>query len=101
MRSYRECSIGNRYILVLDHRTLEVFDRQSDRSSPQRWHVSHVGVEAQPEAQGLLVRIGLRTEGGKISGTGGYAEIHVTAGEKASVHHFFDAVRAARDISAD
>ncbi|GGC62777.1 hypothetical protein IEU95_12465 [Hoyosella rhizosphaerae] len=92
-RTYRECALADRYILVLDHFVLEIFDA---RGPAKRWHVSQVGVEANVQEPDLLLKVGVRLPNGGISDRGEYTELIVPLSERAQVHEFFAAIRGAR-----
>jgi len=96
-RRYLEVTVGPNIILVLDHRTVEVFDRTAASTSEVcRWHVEHIGVKAKPTKSGLKLTIGNRLADDSIAVAGARASLTVPPDDEAAVIAFFDAVKAAR-----
>lgn len=96
-RRYLELAVGINVILVLDHRTVEVFDRTAASTGEVcRWHVEHIAVKAKPSKSGLKLTIGSRLVDNSISGSGPRASLTVPPDDEAAVIAFFDAVKAAR-----
>ena len=96
-RRYLEVTVGANIILVLDHRTVEVFDRTAASTSEVcRWHVEQNGVKAKPTKSGLKLTIGNRLADDSIAVAGARASLTVPPDDEAAVIAFFDAVKAAR-----
>lgn len=67
-RAYRECRIGDEYLLVLDGRVVELFRLRSGRQGESwRWHVSMLGIEGRMRRDGrFAVSLGERGEDGGL-----------------------------------
>ncbi|MBD8507510.1 hypothetical protein HT102_13560 [Hoyosella sp. G463] len=93
-RPYRECVVADRFVLVLDNRVLEVFDRGG---VSRRWHVLHLGVTARRTRTGLEIVVGARSDEGGLEPTSKPVMIDVPEEESARVEEFFDEVKRARE----
>ncbi|EEN85915.1 hypothetical protein [Rhodococcus qingshengii] len=96
-RRYLEVPVGTNIVMVLDHRTVEVFDRTAASTSEvARWHVEHIAVKAKPSKSGLKLTIGNRLADDSIAVAGPRASLTVPPENEAAVIAFFDEVKAAR-----
>lgn len=99
-RIYLECPLDENVLLVLDHRTVDVFDATETVASGghSRWHVDHLGVDAKPTKAGMRFTVGLRMPNGDIRYTGGRVKFTVPEGKLPLVMHFFEQAKAARAL---
>ena len=96
-RRYLEVAVGTNIVMVLDHRTVEVFDRTAASTSEVcRWHVEHIAVQAKPSKSGLKLTIGNRLADNSIAVAGPRASLTVPIEQESAVVAFFDEVKAAR-----
>jgi hypothetical protein len=96
-RRYLEVAVGTNIVMVLDHRTVEVFDRTAASTSEVcRWHVEHIAVQAKPSKSGLKLTIGNRLADDSIAVAGPRASLTVPREQESAVVAFFDEVKAAR-----
>lgn len=86
-RRYLEVTVGINIVMVLDHRTVEVFDRTAASTSEvARWHVEHIAVKAKPSKSGLKLTIGNRLADDSIAVAESTGIADCSAGERGSRH---------------
>jgi hypothetical protein len=95
-RVYRECRVGDDYLLVLDGRVVELFHlRKGDQGDTWRWHVSTLGIDAAVRGSKIVMRVGDRKENGELRS--GALMIEVPAQEMERLAGFIEAAIAARE----
>lgn len=100
-RTYLEYHLDENVILVLDHRTVDIFDAAETVASGghSRWHVDHLGVDAKPTKGGMKFTLGLRMPNGDIRYTGGRVKFTVAQLQVPEVISFFEQAKNARTLS--
>jgi hypothetical protein len=94
-RPYMECRLGDRHLLVLDGRTVELFElERGDEGQSFRWHVTNVGMEAGIRGDRVVMRIGGRNSAGKLGMTAQIVKFPVAQME--AVAPLIEAAKAAR-----
>ena len=95
-RPYAECRVGERHLLVLDGRVVELFElHRGEEGRSWRWHVSNVGIDAGLRGAKVVMRIGGRDDKGELRRAARI--VTFPAEQMEAVAAFIAAATAARD----